>query len=301
MACTKFSINARFPPTSICSKSSLFNSILLDRIQNVWNVYTTPTFLDIKNKRPLSPRTYTMISILFFHGIIIILVPINRLFGQMLHRNSDFNLLDWEMMPSGHLPMKSETTNTQNKAELPGGRQDSRIAESEPASVQPSIKAVTILAKLSKSTFWELCKLAKGLQPSEESLFQKKEKLLNLGKKTRDWDILTWVNPVYLLPQLHSISLESYQPCSHQRDRWALELLPKPSAQTTVTVWPDSQLPERATFTGCCVFDSLGAELHRKGPVSRALMETISFRYLTFCLTNNAILIGAHKSLAKYI
>lgn len=202
-------------------------------------------------------------------------------------------------MPSGHLPMKSETTKIQNKVELPGGRQDSRIAESEPASVQTSIKAVTILAKLSKSTFWELCKLAKGLQPSEESLFQKKEKLLNLGKKTRDWDILTWVNPVYLLLQLHSISLESYQPCSHQRDRWALELLPKPSAQTTVTVWPDSQLPERATFTGCCVFDLLGAERHRKGPVSRALMETISFHHLTFCLTNNAILIGAHKSLAK--
>ena len=95
------------------------------------------------------------------------------------------------------------------------------------------------------------------------------------------------------------ISLESYQPFSHQRDRWALELLPKPSAQTTVSDWPDSQLPERATFTGCCVFDSLRAQHHRKGLVSKALMETISFRYLTFCLTNNAILIGAHKRLAK--
>ena len=92
MACTKFSINVRFSPTSICSKSSLFNWILLDRIQNLWNVYTTPIFLDIENKRPLSPRTYTMVSILFFHGIIMILVPINRVFGQMLHRNSDFNL-----------------------------------------------------------------------------------------------------------------------------------------------------------------------------------------------------------------
>lgn len=48
-----------------------------------------------------------------------------------------------------------------------------------------------------------------------------------------------------------------------------------------------------------CVFDSLWAERHSKRPVSRALIETISFRYLTFCLTNNAILIGAHKSLAK--
>lgn len=176
MARTKFSINVRFSPTSICSKSSLFNSILLDKIQDLWNVYTTPRFLDIENKRPLSPRTYTMISVLFFHGIITILVPINRVFDQMLHRNSDFNLLDWEMMPSGHLPMNSETTKLQNKMELLGGRQDSRIAESEPASIQASIKAIKILAKLSKSTFWYLCKLAKGLQPSEESLSPQKRK-----------------------------------------------------------------------------------------------------------------------------
>ena len=57
------------------------------------------------------------------------------------------------MVPSGHLPMNSETTKIQNKMELLGGRQDSRIAESEPASTQASNKAIKILAKLSKSTF----------------------------------------------------------------------------------------------------------------------------------------------------
>ena len=56
-------------------------------------------------------------------------------------------------MPSGHLPMNSETTKIQHKMELLGGRQNSRIAESEPASNQASIKAIKILAKLSKSTF----------------------------------------------------------------------------------------------------------------------------------------------------
>lgn len=155
-----------------------------------------------------------------------------------------------------------------------------------------------ILAKLSKSTFWELWKLTKGLQPSEESLFQKE--LLNLGKKIRDWDILTWVTPIYFLLQLHSISLESHQPCSQQRNRQALELLPKPYPQTMVTIWPDSQLPEIATFTDC-VFDSFRTQSHRKDSVPRALMEIISFNYLKFHLTNNAVLIGANRGLAENI
>lgn len=62
MACNKCSINVRFLPTSICFKFFLFNLILLNNIQNVWNVYTSATFLDIKNKSPESkdiPYGYT--------------------------------------------------------------------------------------------------------------------------------------------------------------------------------------------------------------------------------------------------
>lgn len=99
MACTKFSINLRFPPTSICFKFFLFNSILLKSIQNVWNVYTTPTFLGIENKRPLSPRMYIM-DINFF-------LPWNhnhfnakkQSIWLELHINAALNLLDWELCP----------------------------------------------------------------------------------------------------------------------------------------------------------------------------------------------------------